>query len=34
MEEGNVVIEKNTGKVVIGLDIALKNLEQALQINR
>lgn len=34
MEEGNAVIEKNTGKVVIGLDIALKNLEQALQINR
>ena len=34
IEEGNAVIEKNTGKVVIGLDIALKNLEQALQINR
>ncbi|VYU41420.1 flagellar biosynthesis/type III secretory pathway-like protein [Clostridium tertium] len=34
MEEGNAVIEKNTGKVVIGLDVALKNLEQALQINR
>lgn len=34
MEEGNAIIEKNTGKAVIGLDIALKNLEQALQINR
>lgn len=30
MEEGNAVIEKNTGKVIVGLDIALKNIEKAL----
>ncbi|GAA0085601.1 FliH/SctL family protein [Clostridium sp. CTA-7] len=30
MESGNAVIEKNTGKAVIGLDIALEKLEEAL----
>lgn len=30
MEEGNAVIEKNTGKTIVGIDIALKNIEKAL----
>lgn len=30
MESGNAVIEKNTGKAIVGLDIALEKLEEAL----
>ncbi|AYE33430.1 FliH/SctL family protein [Clostridium septicum] len=30
MEIGNAVIEKNTGKVVVGMDVALEKLEEAL----
>ncbi|WP_300386296.1 FliH/SctL family protein [Clostridium sp.] len=30
MESGNAIIEKNTGKAVIGLDIGFKRLEEAL----
>ena len=30
MEEGNAVIEKSTGKAVVGLDIALEKLETAI----
>lgn len=30
MEAGNAIIEKNTGKAVIGLDIGLQRLEEAL----
>jgi flagellar assembly protein FliH len=30
MEAGNAVVEKNIGKTVVGIDIALKKLEEAL----
>lgn len=30
MEEGNALIEKNTGKALIGIDIGLKSIEEAL----
>ena len=30
MEEGNAIIEKSCGKAVVGLDIALENIEKAL----
>lgn len=30
MEEGNAIIEKSSGKAIVGLDIGLKNIEKAL----
>lgn len=30
MEEGNAIIEKSTGKAIVGLDVALEKLEDAL----
>ena len=31
MELGNAVIEKSTGKIVVGIDITLKKIEEALK---
>ena len=31
MELGNAVIEKSTGKITVGIDVTLKNIEEALE---
>ena len=30
MEEGNAIVEKNSGKAIVGMDVALEKLEEAL----
>ena len=30
IEEGNAIVEKNTGKIVVGIDVGLKRIQDAI----